>query len=129
MIGIASFCAYRDVVQVAAPAINERTSRRPTHLRDAVTLKSARFILSPIGSPSAADPSISRDADLVPNGLRQAGAVRHRLWCIEGDSEYRNSFVKSLDMAVPKSFQSALAPDALGDLVVYQDFPICRRCA
>jgi hypothetical protein len=129
MTGLASFCAYREVVEVAAPAINERTSRRLTHLRDAITLKLECFILSPIGGPSVADPSISRDADLVPNGLRQAGAVRHRLWCIEGDSEYRNSFVKSLDMAVPKSFQSALAPDALGDLVVYQDFPICRRCA
>ena len=129
MTGIASFCAYREVVQVAAPAINERTSRRLTHLRDAVTLKSACFILSPIGCPPAADPSISRDADLVPNGLRQAGAVRHRLWYIEVDSEYRNSFVKSLDLAVAKSLQSALAPDAFGDFGVYQDFPICRGCA
>ena len=129
MTGIASFCAYREVVQVAAPAINERTSRRLTHLRDAVTLKSARFILSPIGSPSAADPSISRDADLVPNGLRQAGAVRYWLWCIEGNSEYRNSFVKSLDLAVPKFLQRALAPNAFGNFGVYQDFPVCRGCA
>src|SRR5215216_1140631 len=128
MTGIANFCAYREVVQVVAPAINERTSRRLTHLRDAVTLKLACFILSPIGSPSAADPSISRDAGLVPNGLRQTGAVRHRLWCIEGDSEYRNSFVKSLDLAVPKFLQRALTPDAFGDFGVYQDFPICRGC-
>lgn len=129
MTGIASFCAYRDVVQVAAPAINERTSRRLTHLRDAVALKLACFILSPISFPPAADPSISCDADLVPNGLHQARAVRYRLWCIEGDSEYRNSFVISLDLAVPKILQSALAPDAFGDFGVYQDFPICRGCA
>jgi hypothetical protein len=114
---------------VAAPAINERTSRRLTRLRDAVTLSLACFILSPIGCPPAADPSISPDVDLVPNGLRQAGAVRYWLWYIEGNSEYRNSFVKSLDLAVPKILQCALAPDAFGDFGVYQDFPICRGCA
>ena len=32
-------------------------------------------------------------------------------------------------MAVSKFGQSALAPDALGGFGVYQDFPICGRCA
>jgi hypothetical protein len=45
MTGIAGFCACTEVVQVAAaPAINERTSRRLTHLQDAIALKLARFI-------------------------------------------------------------------------------------
>ena len=44
MTGIASFCACTNVVQVAAPAINARTSRRLKPLRDAIELKLARFI-------------------------------------------------------------------------------------
>src|SRR4051812_7769219 len=126
MTGIAGFCAWTEVVHVAAaPVINERTSRRLTFLREAIASKLARFIPSPIGCPSAAGSSISRDVDLVPNGLRQAHADWHLLQGLEGNSEYRNSFVESLDLTVAKFGQSALAPDAFGDFGVYQDFPVC----
>ena len=129
MRGIVRFCAYKEVVQVAAPAINERKSRRLTRLQDATALELALFILLPTGYPSVADQSISRDARLVANGLRQASAGRHWLRQVEGNSEYRNSFVKSLDLAIPQSLQGVLAPDAFSDFGVHQDFPVCGRCA
>ena len=44
MTGIDGFCACTEVVQAAAAAISERTSRRPINLRDAVVLTLARFI-------------------------------------------------------------------------------------
>ena len=128
MSGIAGFCANREVVQVVAPAINERKSRRLTRLQDAA-LNLARFMVSPIGNPPVACLSISRDTRSVANGLRQASAGRHRLWRAEGNSEYRNGFVKTLDLAVSKSLKGVLAPDAFGDFRVHQDLPVCGRCA
>lgn len=76
MTGIVTFCACTEVVQVAAPAINASKSRRLTHLRDAIALNLALVMLSPIGLSIGLRPAIiSRDADLVPNGLHQAPAA------------------------------------------------------
>ena len=104
----------------------------PNFLSDANALEQAivmlhqlPFVVGPEVDPVITAKSLTDCARRQP--VNKCSSIG--LWCIERNSEDRNSFVKSLDLAISKSLQRAPASDAFGDYCVNQDFPVCGRCA
>src|ERR1700752_2321808 len=128
MTGLAGFCAYAEVVQVTAPAINKRKSRRLARSLHSAEVESAHFmaphqLTSRLRSQHIPQRPASRDG--IPPEFCGPDLARG----LEINSEYRDCFIKALDLTAAKVFQRALSPDACGDHSVHQDFPVCGRCA
>src|SRR4051794_34729606 len=101
MTGTEGFCANDLVADVATPAIRSRTSRRLARLCSVTALELVH-LMATIPLPSPDCQSIALNAQTILDEVAQASGGQALLQTAEGYPEDRNSFVESLDFAVPK---------------------------